>query len=219
MISAGIARLVSDVLEIDDSSIDGDHLNEDVSQQPLHRQSDGGPGATTAGGFVNEGTPRTRKGKLGRHAVLNTLSQLGQSNYVVKATVAIETRQSAGGSRFIFVPAESEHIPALVKLDTGSDVDIVSQEFLEEAGFRESLLQPIPPEEGECFLTISGKKYKPESKVRLFWYMDGEQRMRQNIFYVVAGAPVDLLLGSKEFASEAAKRVALFGREPKSKGK
>jgi hypothetical protein len=220
VISAGIARLVSDyILDTDDSSSVDDYVNEAALEQPLRRQNDDNVRHTTGSRASNEEPPRSQKLSLPRRAVLNTLSQMGQSNYIIKATVAIETPQSTVCGRFKFVPAESTHTPALVKLDTGSDVDIVSQEFLLQAGVNESLLQPIPAEEAEVFAIIGGKEYKPDSKIRLFWYMEGEQRFRRNIFYVVTGAPVDLLLGSKKFASEAAKRVALFSRAPKSPGK
>ncbi|KAE9372812.1 hypothetical protein N431DRAFT_457498 [Stipitochalara longipes BDJ] len=215
---AGISRLVSDyVLETDDSNVVDEYIgNQTASEQPLRLRDDGNLWPPTGEGTLRDNPSHSRQLSLPRRAVLNTLLQMGHSNYVVQATVAIETPHSGDGSQFKFVSTEAAHTPALVKLDTGSDVDIVSQEFLEQAGFSKFLLQPIPPEEAKCFVTICGKQYRPESKIRLFWYMEGEQRFRRNIFYVVNGAPVDLLLSSKRFAREAAKRVALFSRAPKS---
>ena len=150
--------------------------------------------------------------------LISALEQLGSSNYVIKATVVIENSRQERGQRFRYISTEAEHTPALVKLDTGSDVDVVSQEFLAEAGFAASAFKPIPEEAKDSFIGIEGKPYRPESTVELFWFREGEQRMRKSRFYVVSGAPVDMLLGSKQFAQEAAKRVALFTGPPKSKG-
>ena len=150
--------------------------------------------------------------------LINALEQLGSSNYVIKATVVVEKSSQERGERFKYIPAEAEYTPALVKLDTGSDVDVVSQEFLAEAGFTANAFMPIPEEDKDSFIGIEGTPYRPESTVELFWFREGEQRMRKSRFYVVSGAPVDMLLGSKRFAQEAAKRVALFTGPPKSKG-
>ena len=148
----------------------------------------------------------------------SALEQLGSSNYVIKATVVVENPCQERGQRFKYISTEAEHTPALVKLDTGSDVDVVSHEFLAEAGFPAGAFMPIPEEAKDSFIGIEGTPYRPESTVDLFWFREGEQRMRKSRFYVVSGAPVDMLLGSKRFAEEAAKRVALFTGPPKSKG-
>jgi len=192
--------------------------NETASDRSIHLRNDGRLSAPSGEAIALNNLSQPQKLSLPRRLVLNTLLQMGHSNYIVQATVAIENPQSISGNEFKFVSAESANVPALVKLDTGSDIDIVSQEFLEQAGFNKSLLQPIPAEEAEAFVTIAGKEYKPEAKVRLSWYMEGEQRFRRNTFYVVNGAPVDLLLSSKQFARLAAKRVAIFSRAPKSTG-
>ncbi|PMD32360.1 hypothetical protein L207DRAFT_590651 [Hyaloscypha variabilis F] len=215
---AGILRLVSDyVPEIDDSNtVDGHIGNETASGQSLDLRNDGDVRVQIGEDTSRVNLSRSQKLSLPGRAVLNTLLQMSKSNYVVQATVAVETPYYKGGSRFKFVPAESAHIPALVKLDTGSDIDIVSEGFLEQAGVSKSLRKPIPAENAECFITIGGKEYQPESQICLFWYMEGEQRIRRNVFFVVSGAPVDLLLSSKNFAREAASRVALFSRAPKS---
>ena len=97
-------------------------------------------------------------------------------------------------------------------------MDVVSQEFLVQAGFAANAFLPIPEEAKDSFIGIEGTPYRPESTIELFWFREGEQRIRKGRFYVVSGAPVDMLLGSKRFAQEAAKRVALFTGPPKSKG-
>ena len=76
----------------------------------------------------------------------------------------------------------------------------------------------IPEEVKDTFIGIEGTPYRPEATIELLWFREGEQRIRKTRFYVVSGAPVDMLLGSKQFAREAAKRVALFAGPPKSKG-
>ena len=150
--------------------------------------------------------------------LISALKQLGSSNYVVKATVVVEQPSQERGQRFKYISTAAEHTPALVKLDTGSDVDVVSQEFLDQAGFTTNAFIPIPEEAKDSFIDIGGTTYRPKSTIELFWFREGEQRIRKTRFYVVSGAPVDMLLGSKQFAQEAAKRVALFASPPKSKG-
>lgn len=153
-----------------------------------------------------------------QQAVVNALSQLSQSNYVVNATIAIPIRADhADGGADGHYHHELIHLPALVKLDTGSDVDVVSKELLQEAGFDQERLQEIPCEEADILVTFDGVEFQPKAKISLSWYMEGEQRMRRNTFYVVPGAPVDLLLGSKRFATEAARHVGLFARVKQSK--
>jgi hypothetical protein len=110
------------------------------------------------------------------------------------------------------------HSPALVKLDTGSDVDVVSLEFLTQANFATSALVPIPDEAKDTLVGVEGTLYQPNHSIELYWFRQGEQQIRRTKFYVVSGAPVDILLGSKRFAQEAAKRVALFTNNPKPKG-
>ena len=186
-----MARLASDFL---------DEENEIDSQEHVHS-------AATA---KDSNKTHTR--------LISALEHLGSSNYVIKATVVVESSSQERGQRFQYIPTIAKHTPALVKLDTGSDVDVVSQEFLTEAGFTASAFLPIPEEAKDAFIGIEGTPYRPESTVELFWFREGEQRIRKTRFYVVSGAPVDMLLGSKRFAQEAAKRVALFTGPPKAKG-
>ena len=186
-----MARLASDFLEEED---------EVDSQEHVH---------STAMANSNKQT-HTR--------LISAFKQLGNSNYVVRATVVVQQPSQERGQRFKYISTEAEHTPALVKLDTGSDVDVVSQEFLAQAGFTADAFIPIPEEAKDSFIGIGGTPYRPESTIELFWFREGEQRIRKTRFYVVLGAPVDMLLGSKQFAQEAAKRVALFARPPKSKG-
>ena len=159
------------------------------------------------------------KNKLPHARLISTLEQLGSSNYVIKATVVVEHSSQERGLRFQYKSIEAEHTPALVKLDTGSDVDVVSQEFLVQAGFAADAFISIAEEAKDWFIGIEGTRYRPQSTIELFWFREGEQRIRKGRFYVVSGAPVDMLLGSKQFAQEAAKRVALFTGPPKSKGR
>ncbi|KAL8791728.1 MAG: hypothetical protein Q9195_005665 [Heterodermia aff. obscurata] len=188
--SAGMARLASDFVD-EDNEIDE---NEHVQSAAIVKGSN---------------KPHTR--------LIGALEQLGSSNYVIKATVVVENPCQERGQRFRYISTEAEHTPALVKLDTGSDVDVVSHEFLAEAGFPANAFMPIPEEAKDSFIGIEGTPYRPESTVELFWFREGEQRMRKSRFYAVSGAPVDMLLGSKRFAQEAVKRVALFTGPPKSK--
>ena len=186
-----MARLASDFLDGEDE-ID--------SQEYVH----------SAAMAKDNNKPHTR--------LISALEQLGSSNYVIKATVVVEQSSQERGQRFKYISTKAEHTPALVKLDTGSDVDVVSQEFLSQAGFAANAFMPIPEEAKDSFIGIEGTPYRPKSTIELFWFREGEQRIRKTRFYVVSGAPVDMLLGSKRFAQEAAKRVALFTGPPKSKG-
>ena len=188
---AGMARLASDLL-YEDSQIDDTD----------------GPHPTTTTTSIAKSRPR----------LINALEQLGRSNYVIRATVIVEQSSQCGGQRFKYLSTDAIHTPALVKLDTGSDVDVVSQEFLTQAGFPESAIVPILEDAKHILISIDGTSYQLASTISLFWFREDEQQIRKNLFYVVEGAPVDLLLGSKRFAPEVAKRVALWAAPPKSKG-
>ena len=184
--------------------------------------------ARLASDFIDEEDAMDHQGNVNPAAIpkvnnkphtrlISALEQLGSSNYVIKATVVVEQVSLERGQRFKYISTEAEHTPALVKLDTGSDVDVVSQEFLARAGFPTNAFMPIPEDAKDSFIGIEGTPYRPESTIELLWFREGEQRIRKTRFYVVSGAPVEMLLGSKQFAQEAAKRVALFTGPPKTK--
>jgi hypothetical protein len=158
-----MARLASDFLDEEDE-IDG--------QEHIH----------SAAMAKNNNKPHTR--------LIGALEQLGSSNYVIKATVVVEQSSQERGQRFKYISTEAEHTPALVKLGTGSDVDVVSQEFLARAGFAANDFRPIAEEAKDSLIGIEGTPYRLESTIELLWFREGEQRIRKTRFYVVSGAPL-----------------------------
>lgn len=143
-----------------------------------------------------------------RDLMQQSLASLASDNYVADATVVVvEDPRGEGGQRFNYRPAR-------VQLDTGSRVDLVTREYLEDVGFDLSKLQPVPPEEQE----VEGPNkviYTVAERAELQWYRRGEGRMNTTPFLVVDSGPFDLLLSSYRFAGEAQRAFALSMVRPR----
>jgi len=138
----------------------------------------------------------------------------------MNVTVAVERKANQGGHRFKYIPTEAQHAAGRLKLDSGSDFDLVSREFLALAGGLDGSLVEIPPHERPEIEGFQGAKYQPSFRTRLHWFREGDHRMQRTNFYVVDNAPFDLLLGSNRFVPEITEmaRGMLAIRPSRNKG-
>ena len=124
------------------------------------------------------------------------------------ATVLLEDPTKDGGQRFKPVPAEiRRYYPARVKVDTGSGADFVSLEYLINAGFNITNLQPIPVAKQVEVEGLNKVVYKPEYRVNLKWYRQGEVQLNDVSFLVVDCGPFYMLLSSRRFAEQAERKL------------
>ncbi|KAL8742249.1 MAG: hypothetical protein Q9190_005240 [Brigantiaea leucoxantha] len=143
-----------------------------------------------------------------RSAIREQFASLEASNYVVDATVLVENPLMTAGQRFKHVSAEiMQFYPGRVKLDTGSEADFVSLNYLLQAGFTMDFLKAIPTAQQAEVEGIGGAKYTPKFEVELKWFRQGEASTNRGRFLVVDGAPFDILLSSAQFATEAARHL------------
>lgn len=143
-----------------------------------------------------------------RSAIQKQFASLEASNYVVDATVLVENPLKTGGERFKQVSAEiAEYYPGRVKLDTGSEADFVSLNYLLQASFTKDALKSIPAAQQTQVVGIDGAKYTPKFEIDLKWFRQGEALTNAGRFLVVDQAPFDILLSSKQFAPEAARQL------------
>lgn len=138
-----------------------------------------------------------------RQPLAEQVMALVKSNYIIDATVLVENSTKPGSQRFNQVPANVQYYPGRVKLDTGSEADLVSLQYLQDAGLNEDDLTPIPIA-NQCQVEgIGGTLFTPQFEVELRWFRHGEPRTNKDRFLVVDQAPFDLLLSSRRFAQEA----------------
>ena len=143
-----------------------------------------------------------------RKAFREQFTSLEASNYIVNATVLVEDALKSGGQRFKHVPTEIiNYYPGRVKLDTGLEADFVSLSYLRQAGFTTDNLMFIPLAQRAEVECINGAKYTPEYEADLKWFRHGEAQTNLGRFLVVDQAPFDILLSSKQFTGEAARRL------------
>ncbi|KAH6990123.1 hypothetical protein EDB80DRAFT_165068 [Ilyonectria destructans] len=79
-----------------------------------------------------------------RQPLAEQVMALVKSNYIVDATVLVENSTKHGGRRFNQAPANVQYYPGRVKLDTGSEADLASLQYLLDAGLNKDDLTPIP---------------------------------------------------------------------------
>ena len=157
-----------------------------------------------------------------RSAIQKQFASLEASNYIVDATVVVENPLKSGGQRFKHISTEiTKYYPSRVKLDTGSEADMVSLAYLLQAGFDMDKLQSIPEAQQAQVVGIDGAKYTPEFEVELTWFRQREACTNKGRFLVVEEAPFDILLSSNQFAVEAARQLVSLPlvRPRKSRGK
>ncbi|KAK4195415.1 hypothetical protein QBC40DRAFT_269261 [Triangularia verruculosa] len=110
-----------------------------------------------------------------------------------------------------------KYYPARVKLDSASDVDLVSLSYLRQAGALEHIAPVEIPEETRLVLRgVGDGSLTPSHRVLLKWCGHGESKIHEGWFEVVDFPEIDILLGTASFAKIAVERVArawpIFGR-------
>jgi hypothetical protein len=99
---------------------------------------------------------------------------------------------------------ERRVIPATLKLDTGADVDYVSQQFLTGIlGLKDESFLPIPANLQEPITGFDGTKFTPEYRIELQWSRQLNVEMKTHVFLVVPNGPCDIVLGARNFLQQA----------------
>lgn len=116
---------------------------------------------------------------------------------------------------------EQRALPATLKLDTGADVDHVSQQFLNDVlNLNEDSFLPIPDEQQEPITGFDGTQYTPKFRIELEWSRQLNREMKKHVFLVVPNCPCDIVLGARNFLQQATgltKRIQVAARGSKSK--
>ncbi|KAK4183288.1 hypothetical protein QBC35DRAFT_478293 [Podospora australis] len=129
---------------------------------------------------------RQRKEIIGQ-TLQSMLKPLEVHKYTFNATVIVENKARSGGQRFQYVDAHMErYYPARQLLDTGSDADLVSKEYLIRAGFNvpEDLTQIAAGERWQV-MGIGNIVHIPEYEIRLRWYRHDDRKVNETRFLVV----------------------------------
>ncbi|KAF4947568.1 hypothetical protein FSARC_13939 [Fusarium sarcochroum] len=129
------------------------------------------------------------------------LDDLHSNNYFVVAYIRADCLRDVEHSKLRLLPAR-------LKLDTGSDYDLVSYEFLVTSlGLSESAFDAIPKEQQEEISGFNGKTYTPEFGIELHWSRDVNTEQRKHYFLIVHNCPAEVILGYRGFLAEASVKV------------
>ncbi|KAH6630607.1 hypothetical protein B0J18DRAFT_407835 [Chaetomium sp. MPI-SDFR-AT-0129] len=127
--------------------------------------------------------------RIGRKMV-----ELSETGFTQSIALIIDTAPIPGSEPGTSVSRQKE-ILVIGKLDTASDANLVSYEMLIDAGLREELLVPIPPNKIELH-GLEGAKCTPQWEVTLQWYRPRDMKRRKEKFYVVKNALFEVLFSS-----------------------
>ena len=86
--------------------------------------------------------------------------------------------------------------PVKIKLDTGSDFNLVSREVLDDMAFS----GPYEPPKSTESMTLDGVTFPLETRVKLRWQFHKSMKTVRSRFYVVENAPFDVLIGKAVIA-------------------
>ncbi|KAK0658713.1 hypothetical protein QBC41DRAFT_385020 [Cercophora samala] len=102
-----------------------------------------------------------------------------------------------------------KYYPARVKLDSASDVDLVSISYLRQAGALEHVTLVDIPEDMQIVIRgVGNGSLIPSHRVILEWCGHGESKIHEGWFDVVDFPDIDILLGTASFEKIAVARVA-----------
>ncbi|KAK4222698.1 hypothetical protein QBC38DRAFT_518617 [Podospora fimiseda] len=113
--------------------------------------------ATTSGTVLprNANLDLFRYRNIAQQALQSVFCLLETQNYNINGTVVVpHIKASSPGDSFNCYPAK-------IQLDTGSDVDFVSLDFLNQTGFTVDALTSIPIEEQDSVMGIGNYTYTP----------------------------------------------------------
>lgn len=138
------------------------------------------------------------------------LIELHNNNYSMVAYVLARHLHNPQGTDPLFVPAK-------LKIDTGADVDHVSEDFLTRVFGKEKHEFDSIPEERQFEVTgFDGNKYTPRFSIKLEWSRGEREGTKEHEFHIIDGCPCDMVLGSKNFLEQATKIVQIAGVNGKS---
>ena len=89
-------------------------------------------------------------------------------------------------------------LPARCKLDTGSDVSLIDQKLLIDAGLQ-SLVEDIPVEEQQEIQGVMGFRWNPKQRITLKFYLINSLRMRSIELFLCEDLDLDVLISNRYF--------------------
>lgn len=125
------------------------------------------------------------------------LSKLDDNGYRMIAYVKADHLDISKGKHFGVILAE-------VQLDTGAEVDLVSEEFLlKKLGLNESMWKSIPEEDQGPIGGFYAEGYTPKYQVELHWSQRNGGEFDKAKFYVIKGCRKDLVFQQSRFLKES----------------
>ncbi|KAK4642187.1 hypothetical protein QC761_0081910 [Podospora bellae-mahoneyi] len=122
--------------------------------------------------------------------------QLSQEKYNIDAAIRIIIGQPHAkhpGQAFKYYPPRA-------KLDSASDLDLVSVSYLRQANALEHVtLVPIPEDTQIAIRGVGNGSLTPTHRVLLKWYGHGERKIHEGWFDLVDFPDIDILLGTASF--------------------
>jgi hypothetical protein len=158
-----------------------------------------------------DSNPVKRRKKQSRF--LKDFASLMISDFTRDLVLVIELEGVTGPERFKFVAVRN-------KIDTASDENFISYELLEKHRMDSQKILDIPEEQQRerTLEMLDSFKFVPKKEVKLEWHRLQDKKQRENTFIIVENAPFDVLIGSKQFSSEARQSVLFIVGRHKSKG-
>jgi len=144
---------------------------------------------------------------------IQELRKLVKTHFTRNATIALENPlESDPSQRFCYQPVR-------VKMDTGSDANMLSREFVTRLNIPTS---QIPEGDRPTLVGFDGSEFIPESTVDLTWYFERQMKQWTGTFYVVNTDLFSMILGSssleEEFFPSNSRGALVIGRRRRSKG-
>lgn len=143
-----------------------------------------------------------------RHAnkFLFEFTALMQFDFTRDVIVLIEVEGATDADKY-------EHVPLRNKVDPGSTENFINRKILLKHHMDPAKITDIPEEDQakRAMEQIEGKVI-PKQEVTLFWHLLNDARQRQSKFIIVEDVGFDVLIGAKQFSSEAPSAMWAWGR-------
>lgn len=87
--------------------------------------------------------------------------------------------------------------PVWIKLDSGSDFNLISRDVLNDMNFDGPYEEPKPMQS----MTLDGMTFRLEQRVKLRWSFHKSMKLLKTLFYTVENAPFDILINKSVIAN------------------
>ncbi|KAI1264891.1 hypothetical protein F5Y18DRAFT_70313 [Xylariaceae sp. FL1019] len=165
-------------------------LSESKSPHPLEQRENEAP--------VTErnALPATDRSRNSNPLLMEFMS-LMHFDFIRDIMLIIEVEGREGPDKFKYIPLRN-------KIDTASDENFVSRKILERHKMDMSRVTLIPDaDRRERTLEGLGGDFVPEAEITLQWHKLRDRQQREGVFIIIDDPPFDILIGSKQFASES----------------